>query len=190
MGPRHRAPAYELKQETIAEPQVMRFDKVPLCNEAEEKISNVEDISVATLKDHIGACVRIEIPQDKSGLPLLIHGKYRNVYVQVPFKDETVELGLVMSRRWDTLPNIDDSRVDRSEVERGRRSSHFQKESSRSNKCYQRHVLEGKGGDLRFAEGRVGYFVNGYLSMVIPTRESKDLILENLPAKKRNACVW
>jgi hypothetical protein len=188
--PSRTAPSYVKSKEALVEPRALRFDKVPVCKEGEEKIHNLEDLSVATLKDHVGECVRIDVPSEKPALAFSTRGKYRSVYVNVQLQDEILQLGVVMSRRWDPRPNIDDSRVNRREVEEKFQDLSILKDHPHSNKCVQRKKLQGAGGELRFAMGRIGYYVDGEFSIVVPTIEPKDLILENLPAAKQKACRW
>lgn len=184
------APAYKKSEESIAAPQGLRFDKVPVCKEGVDPILNVEELTLAMLKENTGACVKIEIPQDKPALPFSVRGKYQSVYVNLSLQDGSVKLGVAMTRRWDWRPNIDDSRLNQNVEEKELHGFSAHKDHPHSNKCFQRKVLQGNGGELRYAVGRIGYYVDGYMSIVIPTREPRDLILEKLPAGKQKACPW
>ena len=59
----------------------------------------------------------------------------------------------------------------------------------RSNKCFVRKKLQGKGGSLRKILGRVGYS-DGFLSIHVKSRESSQIQLENLITYKELACPW
>ncbi len=183
---------YEKSRRTLVAPTKLRFDKVPLCKDGVDEILNLEDLSIATLKDHVGDCVQLQVPEDQPGLPFSTHGKYQSVYVNAQLQDGILELGVAMTRRWDPRPNVDAKGVDRSLVERDLHSVYPSNGTghSRSNKCFQRKVLQKAGGELRYAMGRIGYYVEGYPSILVATREKKDLILENLPSKKAKACPW
>jgi hypothetical protein len=50
-------------------------------------------------------------------------------------------------------------------------------------------VLRGEGGTLLKAIGRLGYD-EGNLALFIASREEKNMVLSNLPDKKKKACPW
>ena len=138
-------------------------------------------------------CVRIELPPFEVALPLFVTGRYHTNYIKVPIKGsqqtDFLYLSLTMNRSYDWRPNISDTRVSLEEATRPQ--SHFNEKNwhPHSNKCFSRKVLQGEGGALRYALGRIDYS-NGRLALYIASREAHNIQLEQLPSKKRDACPW
>lgn len=168
------------------------FNEVQKCQE--ESSINLLKLRYLKLESLVNKCVKIDVPLGQIGFPLFIRGKYRQTYIKLQLTgrqidQKTIRIGLSMNRPYDWRPNIDDSRVSKeeAEIEEGLyNSSHWH---PKSNKCYTRRVLQGKGGTLRKIVGAIGY-QNGYLTIHANSREEKNLILEQLPEKKELACSW
>jgi hypothetical protein len=181
-------PQYALSQEALVAPQSLRFDKVPVCRN--EPVQDIHQFNATSLEAHLGECVQVDLPAGEAALPLSTRGKYRGVYVSLQDTvGQTFSLSLTMSRKWDWRPNVDDSRVNQASILSEVKGFSTKSEHPHSNKCVQRKWLQGNGGALRHVVGRLGY-VDGFLSVIVATREAKDLILEKLPASKQKACVW
>lgn len=139
-----------------------------------------------------GKCVRIEQPLSEPPLSFKTWGLYEGNFVTVGPADKRAvktNIGLSMFRSWDWRPNLDDSRVSRDEAYLRPGQWHSRNPHPASNLCYQRAVLQGQGGSLRFVIGRLGYS-GGFLNVHIASRESQHIRLENLPPSKQNACPW
>ncbi|MBP6219044.1 MAG: hypothetical protein KA436_10705 [Oligoflexales bacterium] len=136
-----------------------------------------------------GKCLRVEAQTGEEALPLKVQGFHALNFVSLTTNNGELRLGLIMNRSYDWRPNIDDSRVDRVSSSRTPEAYNTSYGHPRSNRCYTRKVLQGAGGSLRKAIGRVGYS-GGRLQLFIASRESANLVLEDLPSSKKDACAW
>ncbi len=154
------------------------LDQVPLCS-PEETV----DIKTVDLRSNrwFRKCVRIE-----GSFRLDAEHPYAPSYIHL---GPGLDLTIAMTRSWDELPNIDDSRVKEYELDGMDQEDFGPNGHPRSNRCFGQKMLRGRGGRLSKAVGRLGYF-EGRMAIYVPTRESKDLILSNLPIYKTQACRW
>lgn len=161
------------KTETQAPSRKPKLDKVKICKE--EDSIDVQKVDFRGNWFH--QCVKVE-----GDFPLQGTHNEDNNFIRL---QNGRELSLAMTRLWDGRPNVDDSRV---------HSAHYREffrkfGDPRSNKCFHLKVLHGHGGVLKKAVGRLG-FNEGRIAIFISSREEKNLILSNLPEKKRLACPW
>lgn len=166
----------------LAAPARPLLDEVPVC--AADEIIDLDRRNYHEIPNLIGQCVRLEFDEP---LPLKVRGKYRSLYAPL-HGSRTVHLGIVMTRSWDPRPNLDDSRIRLEEVLETPESWDPDGHHPRSNRCFQREVLQGYGGKLVRAVGRIGY--DGFLAVFVPSREPEWLVLTDLPEHKRRACNW
>ena len=164
-------------QKTESERPEAKLDKVILCSKEETvEITEVDFQS----ENWFNQCVKIE-----GEFPLEAARADDYNFIRL---SRNLELTIAMTRSWDERPNIDDSRVQATElsskIKYSKRNGH-----PRSNKCYARKVLRGYGGKLQMAIGRLGYY-EGRMALFVPTREAKDLVLNAMPENKRSACPW
>lgn len=164
-------------------PQLVLFPKVVKC--ALEEAVDVEKLDFSKAENLDGRCVKIEVPSTQAALPLLPLGSYGADFVKVSGRN----IGLVMNRAFDWRPNTNDSRVTMAETQIAPGAFDENHPHPHSNKCFSRKVLQGAGGALRMAVGRLGYD-EGELKVFIASREKDSLVLENLPAVKLQACKW
>lgn len=146
-----------------------------------------KNIKVKTL---LKKCVKLEVLKDQKPIVLKTRGPYQSNYIEILSQEQKVlDLGLIMHNSYDWRPNIYDSRISEFDIlslpgQYSNRNWH-----PRSNKCFNRRVLQKTGGKLRKILGRIGY-QSGQIFIHIQSRESKYLILEDLPPNKLKSCPW
>lgn len=171
---------HESKVEESA--SVPGFDKVRVCQETD--FVNISQLDFTNIRSWFNKCVKLE-----GSFPLQAHNDADTSFIHIdPILSSTLpeaSLSITMTRSYDERANIDDSRVDETIYQVQPDASGFQ----RSNKCYAHKILSGEGGLIRMVAGRLGY-ADGNIALFIPTRESRDLILEALPNGKQAECNW
>ena len=166
------------------------FNDIEPCKE--EEAIDLLKVKHQLEKDLNRKCVKITVPQDNPPIPLYTRGRYQSRYLIIPVNSrsmKSLELGITMHSPFNWRPNVYDSRVELGEA---RLKEGFYSDKNwhpKSNKCFQRKVLQSKGGALRKVLGRVGYS-SGFLSIHVISREKSQIILENLPSEKKHACPW
>lgn len=168
----------------ISEPKRSVMDVVDLCSSKEMK--ELDDVDFSDAAHWLGKCVRIT-----GDYPLLGEDNRNANFIRlsVRSKSDHLDLALVMTRSYDGRPNVDDSRVSLEEALKAQSYRSRSPGHPRSNKCFTRKVLRGAGGNLRKVVGRLGFY-DGAMAVYVPSREEKHIVLEDLPATKRNACPW
>jgi exonuclease III len=156
----------------LKEPEFENLNKFAECTSYKD-ISKGYQNKITSL---LGSCLKIDIKEDKPALKLLTRGKYRSNYISLPSKKYMFKINISMANpyNWRSSENQTDNKKYSSK-----------KPHPHSNRCFNRKVLQGKGGELRTAYGRLGY-VDGFLSLV--SKDRSKLRLENLPPKKIYAC--
>jgi exonuclease III len=143
-------------------------------NDEYENITKIKN----NIRHLINKCVKIEIPEIKQALKFSFRGKYRSNYITIPAKKYNFKINITMANPYNW--RNPEQQANEDEGFYNSKNPHPQ-----SNKCFNLKVLQGKGGELRAAKGRLGY-VDGFLSLIV--NERKDISLESLPSKKRTAC--
>lgn len=176
------------KVKKLALPKKIYFNEITPCTKE-------ESIDLMTFKGSVKEldrkCVKISIPKSKRSLPLLRTGKYSKNYVELPWiksqKGKALKLVITMVGRYDWRPNVHDPRIEYSEAAIPEGKYNNDRWHPRSNKCYVRKVLQGKGGRLVEAYGRAGYIEGDF---ALPLASRMDIVLSDLPKNKFNACPW
>ncbi len=161
------------------------FNDVRVCDEKEAVA--IKAVSFAKSEQWLNRCVIIEGQH-----PLKSSSAHFANFIDVKTQGRSsamVPLLLVMNRSWDGRPNVSDSRVDRDFAARQGRFQQARFGHPQSNKCFTRKVLQGTGGTLTHAMGRLGFY-DGRPTVFIATREEQHIQLTNLPPEKANACPW
>lgn len=162
-----------------------RLTAPKLCKQSE--IVDFNLIKIHSADDLVGRCIKIEL---KEAVPFKLTGIFKNTYVPLAISKNVINLTITMNRSFDWRPNKDDSRISRDDIDSIDMSVFgSEKPHPHSNRCFVRNVLQGKGGKLSKAIGRVGY-TNGQLSLFLPSREEAYLKLVDLPENKASACPW
>lgn len=178
------------KKRNPHKPKEIFFNEIEPCSEKES--INLLRVRNQSEEDLDRKCVKLEIESFEEPLAFKTRGKYSQNYITIPLisrgaRNKTLTLGLTMPGRYDWRPNIHDKRISYEEASIPKGFYHDGNWHPRSNKCFVRKVLQRKGGALRKVFGRIGY-ADGYLSIHVTSRE--DIVLEDLPQKKREACPW
>ena len=197
---RYRAKPWNVKQrkrtlEKISyqnDPQahdIPLFNRIKICEESQA--INISELHGKEIKTLLGKCVKIIREKPLSAYRLFIKGKYKFNFVKIGPENNSkqVNLRIGINRSYDWRPNLDDSRVSLEEASFPGQDYSSYNWHPKSNKCFARRVLQGKGGYLRKAVGRLAY-MQGFLTLSVASRENKNITLESLPEKKRNACPW
>ena len=168
------------------------FSRPKICNE--DIAEDGRSINWQDENSFINKCIKIDVDASDAPMKMYTRGKYQSSYIKFPFLNdegnlELIDLGVSINRAYDWRPNIDDSRVsiEEASIKPGKYSQ--ARSHPKSNRCFLRKVLQGRGGDLRRIVGYVAYS-DGYLNFHVASREAKHIILENLPKKKKESCRW
>lgn len=145
-------------------------NEVTINTEVIECKNRFVDIEKINLKqnDYFGQCAKLN---PAKAYQLETMGIYDSCYIVINGK----KLGITMARSFDPRPIKNGKPV----------PGNSKKMHPESNMCFSRKVLQGKGGKIKKAFGRMGYS-NGIPSLIIANR--KDVELTNLPANKKSAC--
>ena len=170
-------------------PKKILFNKVKKCKRTEVK--SFTDINWKDKSSYYGKCVRFDFDEPAK---LEIRGRFRHNFFRFHVRDEnglsyTHQLGISMMRNYDWRPNIDDSRISyhMAAIPKGRYN--WRRAHPRSNLCFARRVLQGSGGALKYAVGRIAY-QDGHLSLLVTSREKRHIKLVDLPPRKESSCPW
>jgi|GEM_PF-4003597 len=177
---------YKKRVKKISLPRKIYFQDIEPC----DKTNSVDLLSFrGSVEELDRQCVKIF--SEKKPLPLFRTGKFSKNYVHLPWIQSStntdLRLVLTMVGQYNWRPNIHDRRISYKEAvgtEDIYDNDHWH---PRSNKCFTRKVLQGEGGRLAEVYGRAGY-IEGDFSVSIASRE--DIVLTDLPAKKKKACLW
>jgi endonuclease/exonuclease/phosphatase family metal-dependent hydrolase len=165
------------------------LNKVELCNE--NKAIDLLDYQLEHWEQLYKKCIKLFIPLDQRPLELFTRGRYKQNYIIIPNHQnkQNMSINIAMTRKFDWRPNIDDTRVNKNEIYKIEKYYNSFFPHPRSNKCYNRKILQKKGGYLRKIVGIIDYS-NGQISILTPNRQKTHLILENLPYHKKKECLW
>ncbi len=181
---------FEKSKTALPRPSKIFFNDIEPCRE--EEAINLLKIHYQRTEELNHKCVKLEIENFEAPLTLLTRGKYQSSYIIIPNKGrngKNMALGITMVSPFNWRPNIYDSRIEYKEAGIDKGFYNDKNSHPRSNKCFQRKVLQRKGGALRKVLGRIGYN-SGYPAIHVVSRETSQIILENLPEKKKHACPW
>ncbi|MBL6990266.1 MAG: hypothetical protein ISR65_10830 [Bacteriovoracaceae bacterium] len=141
------------------------------CSSDQQSIDSYPALKELDLSDHSNfrKCAKIDAAQ--APYPLHIRGLYNSNYIVV----NKQKIDVTLMRSFDPR-NFINGKIEH--------STSTQMEPG-SNMCFARKVLQGKGGKISFAYGRIGYS-NGHLALLVERREH--IKLTDLPSHKLLAC--
>lgn len=184
IGPNDASESLKSKSKHSLKPELEsapHFDQVKICQEND--FVNISQLDFTNMASWFGKCVKII-----GSFPLQANTHHESSFIKLEQSLSSTlpeaSLTITMTRSYDARPNIDDSRIDDSIIEGDSDSAY-----RRSNKCYVNKILSGDGGLLLMAAGRLGY-AEGNIALFVPTRESRDILLESLPDTKDKECKW
>ena len=178
-------------RESHEAPDKIFFNEIEPCKE--EEAIDLMKIRYQSEEDLDRKCVKIDLDSFEEPLELHTRGKYSQNYIKLPFqgrsskKERDLYLGITMVGRYNWRPNLHDPRINYVDAAISAGKFNGKNWHPHSNKCFVRKVLQRPGGKLRKVMGRAG-FSDGYFSIHIASRQ--DVVLEDLPFKKRSACPW
>jgi hypothetical protein len=172
----------------ITPPEFLPLDTIDICKKSDTIDFNT--IADKNLNAYVGQCISIQADEKTPGFKLIAKGRFRTNFIKLQstkHKDSTTALRITMTRNFDWRPNIDDSRVSKEEALIKEGKYNPKHPHPKSSLCFDRFVLQGVGGELRFVSGRLGYR-DGALALFVLSSERKFIELENLPEGKATAC--
>ncbi len=152
----------------VSDPQINT--KVKICSESDPFLTK-KDLEAKSLKsffDLKGKCIKLNLLEKP--MKLFNIGLYKSNYLFIAGK----KLGISLIRSFDPR-----------EVVNGRPVGNSNDMDPLSNMCYARKVLQGTGGEIEYAFGRIGV-LNGIPTLMAKGRE--DIKISNLPLWKRDIC--
>ena len=154
---------------------------VKTCQKDDASLKNYPEAKDLNLYDstYLGKCIKVN--SQKNPLPLLVTGIYDSNYIQLGHQ----RLALSWSRAFDSREVINGQPVGNIESKDFDNPVTSHRMDPASHMCFTRKILQGLGGKLEFAVGRLGYS-SGLATIYV--NDPSDIILADLPIQKQQAC--